>query len=420
MTDKKHKVLPERMNKVGGQAVLEGVMMKGGENVALAVRSEDGTIKLDTKKHVSVRKKYKICRVPVIRGAVNMVETFMLSYSTLEKSAEMLGIDTSEPETKFEKWLAEKLGDSIMKVLMGVSVVFGVAVALLLFKFLPSLAAWALGLVVDIGTVVRSVVEGVVKMGLFILYIALMGLIPDMMRTFEYHGSEHKSIACYESGMELTPENAAKCTRFHPRCGTSFIFVVLIISIIVFSFIPWDDVWARIGLQLLLLPWIVGFGFEFIMYAGRHQNLLTKILSAPGLWVQRLTTKEPSLDQLEVAIASLKAALPDEFPPEENEPNESSSDRAENAESGDTDCAEAAAAEGEVSSDAAATADAETAHGAEIAEGAEITDGADGKNAPDGGACVSDCAETESASASDSATDTASAANDDTADGNDA
>ena len=303
---------------------------------------------------------------------------------------------------------------------MGVSVVFGVAVALLLFKFLPSLAAWALGLVVDIGTVVRSIVEGVVKMGLFILYIALMGLIPDMRRTFEYHGSEHKSIACYESGMELTPENAAKCTRFHPRCGTSFIFVVLIISIIVFSFIPWDEFWARIGLQLLLLPWIVGFGFEFIMYAGRHQNLLTKILSAPGLWVQRLTTKEPSLDQLEVAIASLKAALPDEFPPEENEPNESSSDRAENAESGDTDCTESAAAEGEVSSDAAATADAETAHGAEIAEGAEITDGADGKNAPDGGACVSDCAETESASASDSATDTASAANDDTADGNDA
>ena len=414
MTDKKHKVLPERMNKVGGQAVLEGVMMKGGENVALAVRSEDGTIKLDTKKHVSVRKKYKICRVPIIRGAVNMVETFMLSYSTLEKSAEMLGIDTSEPETKFEKWLTEKLGDSIMKVLMGVSVVFGVAVALLLFKFLPSLAAWALGLVVDIGTVVRSIVEGVVKMGLFILYIALMGLIPDMRRTFEYHGSEHKSIACYESGMELTPENAAKCTRFHPRCGTSFIFVVLIISIIVFSFIPWDDFWARLGLQLLLLPVVVGLGFEFIMYAGRHQNLLTKILSAPGLWVQRLTTKEPSLDQLEVAIASLKAALPDEFPPEENEPNDGSSDLAEGAESGETDCTESAAAEGEVSSDAAVNADAETANGT------EITEGADGKNAPDGGERASDCAETESASASDPATDTASAPNADTADGNDA
>lgn len=402
------------MNKVGGQAVLEGVMMKGGENVALAVRSEDGTIKLDTKKHVSVRKKYKICRVPVIRGAVNMVETFMLSYSTLEKSAEMLGIDTSEPETKFEKWLTEKLGDSIMKVLMGVSVVFGVALALFLFKFLPSWVAWALGLVVDIGTVVRSIIEGVVKMGLFILYIALMGLLPDMRRTFEYHGSEHKSIACYESGMELTPENAAKCTRFHPRCGTSFIFVVLIISIIVFSFIPWDDFWARIGLQLLLLPWVVGLGFEFIMYAGRHQNLLTKILSAPGLWVQRLTTKEPSLDQLEVAIASLKAALPDEFPPEKNEPNEAASDCAHCAESGETDCTESAAAEGEVSSDAAAAADAETAHGAEIADGAED------ENALGGGECATDCAETESASASDTATDTASAPNVDTADENDA
>ena len=267
---------------------------------------------------------------------------------------------------------------------------------------------------IELGGVVRSIVEGVVKMGLFILYIALMGLIPDMRRTFEYHGSEHKSIACYESGMELTPENAAKCTRFHPRCGTSFIFVVLIISIIVFSFIPWDEFWARLGLQLLLLPVVIGLGFEFIMYAGCHQNLLTKILSAPGLWVQRLTTKEPSLDQLEVAIASLKAALPDEFPPEENEPNESSSDRAENAESGDTDCTESAAAEGVVSSDAAATADAETVHGA------KLSGGADGKNAPGVGECASDCAETESASASDSATDTASAANADTADGNDA
>lgn len=414
MTDKKHKVLPERMNKVGGQAVLEGVMMKGGENVALAVRSEDGTIKLDTKKHVSVRKKYKICRVPVIRGAVNMVETFMLSYSTLEKSAEMLGIDTSEPETKFEKWLTEKLGDSIMKVLMGFSMVLGVALALLLFKFLPTFIAGSIGSVIELGGVVRSIIEGVIKIGIFILYIALVGLIPDMRRTFEYHGSEHKSIACYESGMELTPENAAKCTRFHPRCGTSFIFVVLIISIIVFSFIPWGNFWARLGLQLLLLPWIVGLGFEFIMYAGCHQNLLTKILSAPGLWVQRLTTKEPSLDQLEVAIASLKAALPDEFPPEENEPNESSSDRAENAESGDTDCTESAAAEGVVSSDAAATADAETVHGA------KLSGGADGKNAPGVGECASDCAETESASASDSATDTASAANADTADGNDA
>lgn len=215
-----------------------------------------------------MRKKYKICRIPVIRGAVNMVETFMLSYSTLEKSAEMLGIDTSEPETKFEKWLTEKLGDSIMKVLMGVSVVFGVAVALFLFKFLPTFIAGSIGSVIELGGVVRSIIEGVIKIGIFILYIALVGLIPDMRRTFEYHGSEHKSIACYESGMELTPENAAKCTRFHPRCGTSFIFVVLIISIIVFSFIPWGNFWARLGLQLLLLPVVIGLGFEFIMYAG--------------------------------------------------------------------------------------------------------------------------------------------------------
>ena len=312
MTDKKHKVLPERMNKVGGQAVLEGVMMKGGENVALAVRSEDGTIKLDTKKHVSVRKKYKICRVPVIRGAVNMVETFMLSYSTLEKSAEMLGIDTSEPETTFEKWLTEKLGDSIMKVLMGVSVVFGVAVALLLFKFLPSLAAWALGLVVDIGTVVRSIIEGVIKIGIFILYIALMGLIPDMRRTFEYHGSEHKSIACYESGMELTPENAAKCTRFHPRCGTSFMILMLIVGIVISMFITVTNPVLRTGIKLLTIPLVVGIGYELIKLAGRSDALIVRIISAPGLWLQRVTTKEPTDDMIEVAITALNMVIPED------------------------------------------------------------------------------------------------------------
>lgn len=304
-----------RLGKVGGQAVLEGVMMKCGDNVALSVRGDDGGIKTDIKKYVSWRKKYKILNIPILRGVVNMIEMFRLSFSTLERSAEMLGIDEFEEETKFEKWLREKLGDNLMTVIMGIAMVLGVILAVVLFKFLPTLIATGINHLIPLGWF-RNLVEGVVKIGIFVTYIYLVSFMPDIRRTFEYHGAEHKSIDCYESEMELTPENAAKCTRFHPRCGTSFIFVVLIISIAIFSFIPWGNFWLRMGLQLLCLPVVVGLSFEFIMYAGRHQNVLTKILSAPGLWMQRITTREPSLDQLEVAIKSLKASMPEEFPEE--------------------------------------------------------------------------------------------------------
>ena len=267
-----------RIGIVGGQAVLEGVMMKSGEKCSLAVRTPDGKIAVDNSTFTSLRKKHKFFDLPLIRGIVSFVEQLKLSMDMLTKSAEMQGIDTEQPETKFEKWLCDKFGNKLMSVVTGVGMVLGLALGVVMFLMLPTFAAKGLDFL----------------SGGFI-------------------GAEHKSVACFEKGLPLTPENAATCTRFHPRCGTSFMFVMLIISIIVNSFLTWDNVWLRFGLKILTIPVIVGLGFEFIRYAGSHNNLFVKILSAPGLWMQRITTREPDLTQLEVALEALENAIPEEF-----------------------------------------------------------------------------------------------------------
>lgn len=318
-----------RLGKVGGQAVLEGVMMKSGENVALAVRKEDGSVALKKSTFVSARKKNKFWNIPLIRGCVNMVEMLRLSFSTLNDSAQLLGIDDTQPESKFEKWLDKKFGDKLMNVVMTIGMVLGIVLSVGLFMILPNVATMGLNKLVTSGggtlpSFVQNLISGVIRIIIFIVYLLLVSLMKDIRRTFEYHGAEHKSVACYEAGLELTPENAAQCTRFHPRCGTSFIFVILIISILVTSFINWNTwpQWAIIGTKLLMLPVIVGIGFEFLMFAGKHQNPVTRVLSAPGLWMQRITTKEPDASQLEVAITALKNAMPEEFPEESAEDSE--------------------------------------------------------------------------------------------------
>lgn len=333
---KKETIPNERLGRVGGQAVLEGVMMKAGEDTCLAVRKDDGSVVTKKTKFVSLRKKHKFCNLPIIRGVINFVEMMMLSMGTLTSSAEMLGIDDIEPESKFEKWLTEKLGDRLMSVVMGIASVLAVILSVCLFVFLPTKASEGLSFLTGIDNVVfRSVVEGVLKIGIFVAYIALVALMPDIRRTFEYHGAEHKSVACYERGLELTPENAAKCTRFHPRCGTSFIIVMLVISIVISMFIPGHGSIVRSLLKLLLLPLSVGIGFEYIIFAGKHDNKLTRLLSAPGLWMQRITTREPDDSQLEIAITALKGALADEFPDAEvNRPAEA--DHSDNEATGDT------------------------------------------------------------------------------------
>lgn len=314
---KNKKPIDPRIGIVGGQAVLEGVMMKSGEDCSLAVRTPEGNIAVDNTKFVSLRKKYKFFNLPLIRGIVSFVEQLKLSMDMLTKSAEMQGIDTEEPETKFEKWLCDKLGDKLMGVVASIGMVLGLVLGVGLFVMLPTFAAkgvdFLTGGFVGKYRFLRALVEGVIRIAIFVGYIGLTALMPDMRRTYEYHGAEHKSVACFEKGLPLTPENAAKCTRFHPRCGTSFMFVMLIISIVVNSFLTWDNVWMRFGLKILTLPLIVGLGFEFIRYAGAHDNLFVKIVSAPGLWMQRVTTKEPDLTQLEVALEALENAIPEEY-----------------------------------------------------------------------------------------------------------
>ncbi len=305
-----------RLGKVGGQAVLEGVMMRSGENVSVSVRAEDGTVQTKDSQFVSARKKHKILDIPIVRGVVSFVESMQMSFGTMNDSVNLLGIE--EEETRFEKWLKKKFGASILDVLMPIAMILGVALALGLFVFLPALIGRGVSYLFggDIG-IWQSVIEGVMKVVIFIIYMLLVSMMKDIRRTFEYHGAEHKSIFCYESGEDLTVENVKKYGRFHPRCGTSFMFVMIFIGIVLGFFIPFETVWLRTLCKILLLPITMGIGYEFLMYAGKHDNWLIRALSAPGLWMQRITTKEPDEKQIEVAIASLKHALPDEFPDRE-------------------------------------------------------------------------------------------------------
>ncbi|MBQ3791615.1 MAG: DUF1385 domain-containing protein [Clostridia bacterium] len=321
---KKEKEAPScRLGKVGGQAVLEGVMMRSGSNVALAVRKDDGTIAVDRSQYVSAQKRHKVLGFPIVRGIVNFVEMLSLSYKTLMRSADMLGLEDELAEGEGSEEEKEKKKAKAKKTIHAtevVSLILGFLLAAALFVVLPVYAAKLINILtpsVDLDSLfaVTSLIEGAVRIAIFLLYLSLVSLIPDMRRTFEYHGAEHKSVFCYEKGLDLTPENAARCSRFHPRCGTSFIFVLLIISILVGAFIPGTlPKLARIGVKFLLVPVIVGIGYEFIRYAGRHDNAVVRVLSAPGLLMQRITTKEPDEKQLTVALTALKAAMPDEFP----------------------------------------------------------------------------------------------------------
>ena len=321
MANEKNNEMSCRLNKVGGQAVLEGVMMKAGERTVTTCRKADGTLVVTDDSFKSIRKKYKILNTPIIRGVVNFVEMMILSFKTLGASADALGLEEEEP-SKFEKWLAEKLGVGLTDFVMVISLVLGLALSAFLFVLLPGWISYALDFVlgffgVSLG-IWSAVVEGVVKVGIFIAYLSLVSLMPDIKRTFMYHGAEHKSIACFEAGDELTPENAMKHKRFHPRCGTSFMFFMILLGIfaglIIKQLIPGLNVLAYSAIRILILPLLMGIGYEVIMIAGKHDNIITRTISAPGLWVQRITTKEPTEDMLEVAITSIKCALRDDFP----------------------------------------------------------------------------------------------------------
>ena len=312
---------------VGGQALIEGVMMQGPKGMATAVRKPDGEILTEYHEVKRLRDKSKFFDIPIIRGVVAFIESMITGYKCLMYSAEVSGMEEIEEAemSKFEKWLTDKLGDKLMNIIMVIASILGFALAFFIFAYLPSL----LFKTINTHTAAnlepfRGTFEGVLKIIIFVLYMLGVSQMKDIKRVFKYHGAEHKSICCYESGMELTVENVKKCTRFHPRCGTSFMFVMLILSIIKISllsfFVP-DELKQKtilwVLIRLPMVPVIMGIGYEFIRYAGRHDNALVKVLSAPGLWMQRITTKEPEDDIIEVGIASLQAVITEN--PEDDE-----------------------------------------------------------------------------------------------------
>ncbi len=322
-TEKNSCPFSDRLGKVGGQAVLEGVMMKAGSRMVTTCRKDDGTLVVTDENFVSVRDKHKILNLPLVRGVVSFVESMVMSFKTLGASADALGLEEEEP-SKFEKWLADKLGLKLTDVVMVFSLILGLGLSALLFVFLPIwvtaginwLLNWAVGFTMP--ATLTAILEGLIKMGIFVGYLAVVSLMPDIKRTFMYHGAEHKSIACFEAGEELTPENAKKHTRFHPRCGTSFMFFMILLGIfaglIIKTLIPGLPTGLYTLIRLLILPLLMGVGYEFIRFAGKHPSVVTRALSAPGLWMQRITTKEPDEGMLEVAITSLKCALRDDYP----------------------------------------------------------------------------------------------------------
>ena len=313
----------DRLGKVGGQAVLEGVMMKAGNRMVTTCRKPDGGLFVTDDNFVSARQKHKILDLPIIRGVVSFAESMIMSFKTMGASADALGLDDEEP-SKFEKWLADKLGAKITDVVMVVALLLGLGLSALLFVFLPIWLTAGINWLVNLAfgaampATVSAILEGAMKMAIFVGYLAAVSLMPDIKRTFMYHGAEHKSIACFEAGEELTPENARKHTRFHPRCGTSFMFFMILLGIfaglIIKTVLPGLHTMAYTLIRLLILPLLMGLGYEFIRYAGKHPSFITRALSAPGLWMQKITTKEPTDDMLEVAITSLKCSLRDDYP----------------------------------------------------------------------------------------------------------
>ena len=370
---------------IGGQALIEAIMMKGPEKTAIAVRMPDGSISVEYMQEKRWNQKNRFLRLPLIRGAVGLIESLVSGYKAMMYAAEKSGFADMEEEEERERQEAkarkkaekkakkagvhnlqtasplpdpavgrpleeaaamdaapasaaeqaaeapaaeaavspqrkekeEKEESAFMGLLMGVASVLGVALALFLFMWLPTFIFNAINhLTGDAISYWRSLIEGVMKMGIFVGYLALVSLMKDIKRVFMYHGAEHKSIFCYEAGEELTVENVRKQRRFHPRCGTSFMILMLIVSIIVAAILSiafpiltkYTAVWVAI--KILMLPIICGLGYELIRFCGRHDNILTKIISAPGMWLQRLTTKEPDDSMIEVGIASLKAVIP--------------------------------------------------------------------------------------------------------------
>ena len=297
---------------IGGQAVIEGIMMRNKDKYAVAVRKPDKSIDVDIQECGGIAKKYKITTLPFIRGIFSFIDSMVIGIKTLTYSASFFEDEDEQEEEpgKFEKWLLNKFGEIAEKVVMGFTVCLSIVIAVALFMILPLFIADVIEKYVP--GVTQShvpVIEGIVKIIIFIGYLLLISLMKDIQRTFMYHGAEHKCINCIEHGMELNVENVRKSSRLHKRCGTSFLLIVMLISIVFFMFIRVDSKILQLLLRLLLIPVIAGVSYEFIRLAGRYENWFLNIFSKPGMWMQGLTTKEPDDEMIEVGIASVEAVF---------------------------------------------------------------------------------------------------------------
>ena len=296
---------------VGGQALMEGIMMRGPKLICCAVRKPDGTIetKLDPVKNHGVWTK-----IPLVRGAISMIESLIVGYHYMMYSAQVsMGddYDPEEEETAFEKWVGEHFGQKAEDALLACAAVVGGLLAILLFTVLPTLIVGGVSRFVTLGRWGKVVLEAVLKVAIFLTYMAGISRMKEIHRVFEYHGAEHKTIACYEAGDELTVENVRKYTRFHPRCGTSFLILVVIVSVFLYSVLPWGSIGLRV-LFKLLLPVVMGISYELLKWCGRSDNIATRIIRQPGIWVQHLTVFEPDDSMIEVAIAAVTPVLPED------------------------------------------------------------------------------------------------------------
>lgn len=286
-------------SKIGGQALIEGIMMLGPDKGAMACRMPDGSIDLETWQENNGKNAPWYKKTPLVRGCVNFIVSLIKGYKYMMKSA----------EKQFTEEEKEESGSVMYQISMYVGIVLGLVLAVGLFVFLPKFLVGLMPTVKSL-SILRSIVEGLVKIAIFVLYMYLISLTKDIRRQYMYHGAEHKTIACHEAELPLTVENVRKQTRFHKRCGTSFIFIVLFVSIFVMCFVPFTVTWQRVVASLALLPLIVGISYECIRLAGNNDNLFTRILSAPGLAMQRITTREPDDSMIEVAIAALRECIP--------------------------------------------------------------------------------------------------------------
>ena len=303
---------------IGGQALIEGILMKSPEKTALAVRLPDKTIDITYIPEKSLRQKYKILALPVIRGVIGFAESMIQGYKAMMLSADKSGF--TELEEKTEKTAQEEKKNKILiNTVMVIATVLGVALAMVLFMLLPRLFVSGLQALfnTEFSKFTRSGIEQLLKLAVFVLYVWLVSFMKDIKRVFMYHGAEHKTIFCYEKGLELTVENVRKQSRLHPRCGTSFMILMILISVIFSTVVQiifpsvYNVYWLWVAVKILMIPLICGVGFEVLKICGRYDNVLTRIISAPGLCLQKITTQEPEDDMIEIAIAALKACEPE-------------------------------------------------------------------------------------------------------------